>query len=246
MKNLVFLIALFFVLPSNGQTAAEIIKKAEEKLRGKSSYAEMSITTVRPKWSREMMLKSWAKGSDLSLIYITAPSREKGTVFLKKKREVWNWIPNIERTIKLPPSMMSQSWMGTDLTNDDLVRESEKDNDFTHKILGIDTVNGYPCWKIESIPKEDAAVVWGKIISWIGKKHFITHKTEMYDEDLFLVNIMIASDIKQFANKFLPAKLEVLPVEKKGHKTVIQYVALKFDVPINDTFFSLQNMRKIK
>ena len=118
-------------------TATEILQKADEKTRGsESAYSEMTITTVRPKWTREMAMKSWAKGNDYSLILITSPARDKGTAFLKRKKEVWNWVPNIERSIKMPPSMMMQSWMGTDFTNDDLVRESSTVDDYDSEVVG--------------------------------------------------------------------------------------------------------------
>jgi outer membrane lipoprotein-sorting protein len=114
------------------QDAIEIVKKADEKMRGKTSQAEMTIKTTRPTWTREMTVKTWIKGNDYAMILIQAPARDKGTVFLKRKKEVWNWLPTVERSIKLPPSMMSQSWMGTDFTNDDLVKESSIVEDYTH------------------------------------------------------------------------------------------------------------------
>ena len=233
-------------LNAYAQTAEEIISKAEDKMRGESSYAEMKITTVRPKWSREMTLKSWSKGEKLSLIYIASPAREKGTVFLKKGKEVWNWIPSIERTIKLPPSMMSQSWMGTDMTNDDLVKESEKDNDFTHKLIGEEVIDGLKCWKIELIPKEDAAIVWGKILSWIDQKEYNTMKSEFYDEDGYLVNLMKASNVKEMGGIIIPTRMEIIPVEEKGKKTILEYVSLKLNLGLQESYFTLQNMKKIK
>ncbi|HEY0899989.1 MAG TPA: outer membrane lipoprotein-sorting protein, partial [Sphingobacteriaceae bacterium] len=106
------------------QTAREIVRKADQNMRGNSLQAELTIRTIRPSWSREMQCKVWAKGTDYSMILIQSPARDKGITFLKRKKEVWNWMPLLERTIKLPPSMMSQSWMGTDFSNDDLVKES--------------------------------------------------------------------------------------------------------------------------
>ena len=101
-------------------------------MRGKeSAYTEMTIQTIRPKWTRSMSLKSWGKGDELSLMVLTSPSKDAGTAFLKRGKEVWNWVPSIERSIKMPPSMMSQSWMGTDMSNDDLVRESSNVRDYT-------------------------------------------------------------------------------------------------------------------
>ncbi len=227
-------------------TASSIIKKAEDKLLGTQTTAQISITIQRPKWSRTMNLKTWSKGAGYSMTLITAPARDQGTVFLKKGKEVWNWIPSVERTIKLPPSMMSQSWMGTDMTNDDLVRESSMVNDFTHTLLGKDTIDGRPCYKISSYAKEDAAVVWGKIELWIDVKDYIQLKTKFYDEDNELVNTFTASGIKFMGGKMIASKMVIIPADKKGRKTIFEYISLDFKTPISDEFFTVQNMKKVK
>ncbi len=225
----------------------EIIRKAEEKTRGvKSSYAEMTITTVRKKWSREMRMKSWSKSSDFSLILITSPAKEKGTTTLKRYKEVWSWVPSIERTIKMPPSMMGQSWMGTDLTNDDLVKESSNITDYTHELLADTIINGKICYQIELTPKEDVAVVWGKVIAYIEQIDFIQYRTEMYDEDGYLVNVMNSSDIKVMDGVKMATLMEFIPVEKEGQKTIMQFNKMDFDIPIKDNFFTTQNMKRIK
>lgn len=226
--------------------AKAIIKKAEEKLRGNTSEAEITIQIVRPKWSREMKMKSWSKGKTLAMILITAPAKDKGTVFLKRNKEVWNWMPSIERTIKLPPSMMSQSWMGTDFTNDDLVKESSSEEDYSHAITGDTTLLGRECYKIEMIPKPEAAVVWGKVWVWIDKRDYMQLMAEFYDEEGMLINRMVASDIRTLGNRILPTRMEMFPIEKKGHKTVMIYDHLVFDKAIGDDFFSSQNMKLIK
>ena len=118
------------------QDAREIVRKSEERARGKTSQAGLIIQIVRPTWTREMNLKVWTKGNDFTMILLLAPARDKGTVFLKRKKEVWNWVPSIERTIKLPPSMMRQNWMGTDFTNDDVVKEASIAEDYEHKKTG--------------------------------------------------------------------------------------------------------------
>jgi outer membrane lipoprotein-sorting protein len=229
------------------QDATEIIRKADEKLRGKkTAYSEMTITTVRPKWSREMKMKSWSKGSDYSLILITHPAREKGMTFLKREKELWNWVPSIERTIKLPPSMLMQSWMGTDLTNDDLVKESSSVNDYTHKMLSDSTILGRKCWKLELTPKPEAPVVWGKIIVFIDQTDYIQLRSEFYDEDEYLVNLMNASKIQLMGGQKIATKLEMVPVEKKGQKTIMQIDNIVFDQPISEDFFTTRNMKKVK
>lgn len=228
------------------EDAAAIVRKADERVRGKTSIADMTITTVRPKWTRTMEIKAWTKGADLALILVKAPAKDKGTAFLKRKKEVWNWLPTLERTIKLPPSMMSQSWMGTDFTNDDLVKESSIVEDYTHKMIGSEVVDGRDCYKIELTPKPEAAVVWGKILNWIDKKDYLQLRVEFYDEYGELTQTMIGSDLKMLGGKLLPARIEMTPAGKKGHKTEIVYKLLEFDKPLADGFFTTDNMTKVK
>ncbi len=227
-------------------TALEVIKKADEKVRGKSSIAQLKMTIVRPTWKREMVMKAWSLGDEKALILVTAPARDKGTAFLKRDKEMWNWQPTIDRTIKMPPSMMSQSWMGSDFNNDDLVKQSSIVVDYIHKHVGTEVIEGRDCWKIELIPKENAAVVWGKIYSWISKNEYLQLKTEFYDEDGYLINTMIGKNIKNLGGKMLPSIMEVIPEEEEGNKTIMEYVSLEFDVDINDSFFSVQNMKRIR
>ena len=244
----IFIIILFLVIPifSQGQTAKEIIEKADEKMRGTTSYSEITITTVRPKWQKEMTLKTWTQGSDYSVSVVLSPAKEKGSVFLKRKNEVWNYLPSLERTIKLPPSMMMQSWMGTDLTNDDLIKQSSTVVDYTHKLLGSEAIQGLDCWKLELIPKEEATVVWGKIITWIDKGDYMQMKMEFYDEDDELVNLMSGSNVKTFGNKKLPSIMEFKPMDNEGHKTIIEYLVWEFDVDISDNYFTTQYVSRLK
>ena len=146
-------------------TAKDIVRIADEKNRGETMQGEMSMTIIRPKWERTVSMKSWSKGDKYFMIYITEPAKEKGQVFLKVDKEMWNYVPTISRMIKIPPSMMMQSWMGSDFTNDDLVKQSSIVVDYDHTLLGEENIRGMECYKIELIPHEDAAVVWGKIIS---------------------------------------------------------------------------------
>lgn len=227
-------------------TAKEIINKANQLMRGNSSYAEMTMKIIRPKWDRTLSFKTWSKGTDYSLIYVTEPVKEKGQVFLKREKEMWNWVPSIERMIKIPPSMMMQSWMGSDMTNDDLVKESSIVEDYTHSLTGSETLEGYDCYVVELIPDEDAPVVWGKIVSWISKEEFFTLKNEYYDEDGYLVNRETLSKIKNVGDRTIPTYFEIIPIEKEGQKTTMEFTQIKFNTPIQDDFFSIQNMRRVR
>jgi hypothetical protein len=118
------------------QDARAIVERMDKNMRGDYSTQELTMTIVRPTWQRTISMKGWSVGQDYSMILITAPAREKGQVFLKREKEMWNWVPAIDRMIKIPPSMMMQSWMGSDFTNDDLIRESSVIDDYEHRLLG--------------------------------------------------------------------------------------------------------------
>lgn len=238
---------LLFLAPLGlPESATEIVRKADERLRGNTSEASLTIQIVRPTWSREIKVRSWSKGSDLAMILITAPVKDKGTVFLKRKKEVWNWLPSIERNIKLPPSMMSQSWMGTDFTNDDLVKEASIVSDYTHTLLGKEEIGGKLCHKIELIPKPEAAIIWGKIVTWIDADNYNFLVSEYYDEDGVLINVMKGSDVRVLGGRAITSRVEMTPVDKQGNKTVLIYESIKFDKPIADEFFSVQQMQKLR
>lgn len=246
MRHLIILFSLFLASTSWGQDAKSIVEKADKNSHGNSSQATLKITVVRPKWSKVMMLKSWSKGTEYAVSLVTSPKKDKGIVFLKRKKEVWNWMPSIERTIKLPPSMMMQSWMGTDLKNDDLVKESSLVTDYTHRLLGKEMVNGLDCYKIELTAKENASVVWGKVIIWIDTKDYLQLKSEFYDEDGFLVNKIKASKIKQFGDRKLPSVIEFTNVDEPDNKTILEYIDIVFDKPIPDAYFTTRYMKRLK
>jgi len=234
-------------MPLNAQDARDIIKKADEKMQGeKTSQSTMTMTIVRPSWERVITFKSWTKGRDYSLALITAPAREKGQTFLKRENEMWNWNPTINRLIKLPPSMMSQGWMGSDFSNDDLLKESSIVVDYTHTIIGEEEIDGWDCHKIELIPHEDAAVVWGKVLKWVSKEEYLQMKSEYYDEDDYLVKTELATEIKTMDGRLIPSKFELIPEEEEGHKTMVVMDEILFNKPISDGFFSQQNMKNVR
>lgn len=248
MNKISLAITLFLVISyaAFSQDATEIIKKMDENLRGNSSMQKMTMTIVRPTWKRSISMTSWSQGQDYSMIKITAPAKEAGQVFLKRQKEMWNWVPSIDRMIKIPPSMMMQSWMGSDFTNDDLVRESSIVNDYDHSIAGNETIDGMDCYKILLNPKPDAPVVWGKVIVWVTKADYIELKAEFYDEDGDLVNTMKLSAIKTMSNRKLPTHWEMIPADKNGDETILDLETAQFNVNIPQNFFSQQNMKQVR
>ena len=241
----IILILLFFQIAFS-QDAKSIVQKSNELLRSKSSYSELTMEVIKEDWSRKFSMKVWAIEPDYTLVLITAPASDKGSVTLKRENQVWNWIPNIRKEIKIPPSMMLQSWMGSDFTNDDLVRQSSIVEDYNHKIIGEEKFAGYDCYKIQLDPKPEAGVVWGKILSWITKEGYMELKAEYYDEDEYLVKSMIGSGIKELGGRTIPTHWEMIPEDKPGQKTVMDYLSIEFNAKIKESFFSKQNMKRVR
>jgi len=245
MLGLLFLVNIQGLF-SQGLSAEEIIKKADDKNRGLSSQGTLTMTVIRPEWTRTITMNSWSKGKDYSIVIITAPAKDKGQVFLKIKTEMWNWVPSIDKTIKLPPSMMLQSWMGSDFTNDDLVKQSSIVVDYSHKLIGEEKVRDQDCYKLELTPLPDAAVVWGKVIFWVTKNGFDQWMVDYYDEDNKLVSTSNSFDLEQMGDRIIPTRIEITPKNKKGQKTVLHIDQMKFNIKLDESFFSQQNMKKIK
>ncbi len=248
MKYLTQLLTIVLLCGGVGkaQNAKTIIHKADDKFRGTTSKQEMTINIIRPNWSRSMSVKTWMKGEDYAMILITAPEKEAGSAFLKRSEEVWNWKPRIERTIKLPPSMMMQSWMGTDFTNNFLVKQASLVEDYKHYLQGDTTLEGRKCHKIKLVPKPDAAVVWSKVVMYISKDEYLQLRSDYFDEQGQCVKRLVGSEVKTLGGRQLPAKLAMIPLNKKGHKTVIRYEKMKFDIEIPDRFFSKRKMKELR
>jgi outer membrane lipoprotein-sorting protein len=248
-RQVKIVLMVFFISGSAtvlAQNAKEIVERADQLIRANSSYSEILMQIIRPDWSREMKMKVWSLEPEYALVLITEPAKDKGTVTLKRDKEVWNWIPSVNRVIKIPPSMMLQSWMGSDFTNDDLVRQSSIVKDYEHSILNEETYEGYTCYKIQMLPKPEAGVVWGKIITWITKEGFLQLRADYYDEDDYLVKSMLGSKVRQMGGRTIPTHWEMVPQDEPGQKTVMEYLDIKFNIKIDESFFSLQNMKRVR
>jgi outer membrane lipoprotein-sorting protein len=227
-------------------SAKEIVERADNKFRGESSKAVVDMSIIRPSWDRTISMKIWSLDTDYSMVYITAPARDEGTAYLNRDQEIWNWVPRISRVVKLPPSMMSQSWMGSDFTNDDLVKQSSIVTDYDHEIVGDSTVSGIDCYEIKLTPKPDAPVVWNEVRMWISKQEFLQLRTEFYDEFDELINVMEGSEIETLDGRTLPTKLSMIPQDKEGHRTVLKYHDINFGVDLSKNFFTVQNMKRVQ
>jgi len=233
-------------LPNMAQDAKEIIKKMDDKFQGNSNKSVMQMAIVRPKYTRTLEFKNWSLGRNYFLTYITSPAKDKGQVFMKYNTEMWSFNPAINRMIKLPPSMMSQGWMGSDYTNDDLVKQSSIVNDYMHTLIGEEEIEGSSCYKIEMKPNEESNVIWGKVIVYVDKVRFVNMKSEYFDEEQYLVRTELGKKIQTFDGRELPSILEIIPAEDPENKTIITIKSIDFDIDINENFFSQQNMKRIR
>jgi hypothetical protein len=246
---LILLISLYISksFAQDDKKARALVKKAHEITLGENSQSTMTMEIVRPEWTRSVQMQSWSMGTEYYIIYIMSPARDKGQVFLKRENNMWNWIPSIGRMIKIPPSMMMSSWMGSDFNNDELLKESSLVNDYTHQFDGEEEIDGYMCHKIVLMPLPSAPVVWGKVILWISKDKSFTLKSEYYDEDDKLINVQTASQIQKFGDRELPSYMEMSPVNKEGFKTILKIEKAEYNVKdIDEKMFSQQMMKRIR
>ncbi len=255
MKNSVNRALLLLILPlgiftafreARSQDATAIIRQVDENMRGEASYNEMTMTTVRPRYSREITMKGWSLGNDYSLIVVTAPARDNGTAFLKRKNEIWNYVPTIDRTVKMPPSMMSQSWMGSDFTNDDLVRGISIVNDYTHTYLGAEVIDRRNYHIIGLKPKPDTPVVYESVVYRIDAEYLLPVKVQNYDETGALVNTVHFRDFTRMGGRLLPATMEMIPENKTGNSTIVTTTKADFGIKLTEAFFSMQNLTTVK
>ncbi len=247
-RLLVLLIAIFcipFYLGAGENDATldvkEIVRHIDELYRSTSSYAEMEMVIVTPHWERTLKMKAWSQGMDKTFIRILAPAKDEGVATLRIKNEMWNYLPKINKVIKVPPSMMMSSWMGSDFTNDDLVKEFTWTSDYQHELIQPEDAQDHLLY-LQLIPNENLAVVWGKIIVAVQREDYLPVWEKYYDEKGELMRLINFKDIKFLGGRQLPAVMELIPQKKEGQKTIIRYLDAKFDANISDDIFNLRNL----
>jgi len=225
------------------QQARDIIKQAIEHYRGLSSYSEMTMTIHRPDWERKMSLQGWSSGGKKTLIRVTAPPRDQGSATLVlDDNKIWSYAPKINRVIRIPSSMMSQSWMGSDFSNKDVSRTDEIVDKYTHTLLRTDTLDGQKVYVIESIPLEESSIVWGKEIAYI-RDDFVELEHEFLDQDIKLVKSLKTLEIKEMSRRMFAVRQRMTSTEKEDEWTEISINVLNFDRTIPDYIFTLSNLR---
>jgi outer membrane lipoprotein-sorting protein len=222
----------------------DLVDRVDTLLWGKTLEGEFEMTIATSRWQRTLLLRAWMERPRRSFVRILAPAKEKGIGSLRIGAEMWNYLPNIERTIKIPPSMMLQPWMGSDFTNDDLVKQSSAVDDYTQRILKTEIADGAAVYVVEALPKPDAAVVWGKILYWIRKADLIPLKQEYYSERGERVRVLTFSEVRPMGGRVMPTKWEMRPVDKQGNLTTIVVKSALYDRAVEAEIFTQRNLQK--
>lgn len=222
------------------QTPQQIVDRVDRLLRGASSEGDLTMQITTRQWQRALDLHIQSLGTDYALVRVLAPHKEAGTATLKVNTDVWNYLPRVDRTIKIPPSLMMGSWMGSHFTNDDLVKESRMALDYDITISFDGERDGVAVWELTLVPKPDAAVVWGKVIEQVRKQDLMPLWARYYDDAGHLARTLTFGDFKMMGGREVPTRLTVVPADKPDENTVILYRHLRFDIGLTPAFFSLR------
>ncbi|UCD79760.1 MAG: outer membrane lipoprotein-sorting protein [Desulfobacterales bacterium] len=230
---------------TRAEDAATIVEKSFNYMRGIASIATVIMTIHRPDWERKMTIKAWTRGQKDSLFYIDSPPKDHGNGTLKRGREMWIYNPKINRVIKVPPSMMSQSWMGSDFSNNDLAKSDSLLTDYTHLVSGSETHEGKRVYLIKSMPKPNAPVVWGMQKLKI-REDLVWLSEEFYDEDLQPVKVMTTLEIQMLGGKLYPKVWRMRKVDEIDKYTELTYTSLEFKSSLPDSLFTQASLRKAR
>jgi len=220
----------------------KIIQEIDELYRSTSSYAEIEMTITNPHWQRTMTMKAWSLGRERTFVRILTPKKERDVGSLRVENEMWNYLPKTDKVIKIPPSMMMSSWMGSDFTNDDLVKEFSLWEDYSYEVISPEGAADSLVY-INCVPRPDLPIIWGNIVIAARRSDHLPVWQKYYDEKDRLMRVMTYSEIRTFDGRTMPSVMEMVPQNKEGHKTVIRYTALQFDLTIEPELFSLRHLR---
>ena len=239
-----FWLVIFLALPCRAEEMDidTLMRKVEESLNGKTAQMELVMRVKTSRLERAIKMESYSVGNEKSFIKITYPRKDAGVTFLKMDKAMWQYVPRIERIIKIPASMMLQSWMGSDFTNDELVRESSISEDYNCELLGEEGGE----YLVELIPKEDAPVVWGRLLMRISAEHLLPSEVRYFDELNQPVRVIYYSELKKFGEKTYPTRwvVENQTEEKKGNQTIMEIITAVFDQPVADHYFTKRALKQ--
>jgi outer membrane lipoprotein-sorting protein len=231
-------------VPAFAQTdPLEIIDRVDRMLRGDSSHGTFTMEVVTENWDRSMTMEVWSLGTDYSLVRVQAPRREAGTATLMADNDIWNYLPRVDRTIKVPASMMGGSWMGSHFTNDDLVQESRLVDDYDIAITFDGERDGMRVWEITLTPKPEAAVVWGRVEYTVRQADVLPVTVLYYDEDGEVARSMEFKEFERIGGRTMPRLMDMRPADKPEERTTMRYDDIEYDVDIDESFFSLRTLQ---
>lgn len=224
-------------------SAAHILERASAIQWGERSVqGEFELTIVRPAWTRSLRLQAAVERPDKSFYRISAPAREAGTASLSLGPQMWNYVPALERTIRIPPSLALQPWLGSDITNDDVMQQSSRLSNYSHRLLDDVVVEGAAAYRVEALAKPDAPVAWERVEHIVRKADFVPLSESYFDRQGTLVRRMVFSDVRSFDGHSAPARWEARPADKPGHVTVITIQKARFDRPVDPETFTLRRL----
>ena len=222
--------------------AGELIQAAMNHWRGTTSYTENSMTIHRPTWERTMSMQGWTQGDDASLMRVTAPAKDVGSGTLLKDKNMWSYTPKINRIIKVPSSMMGQSWMGSDFSNKDINRSTDILDQYIHSVLDSYEQDGHTVYVLEAIPREDAPVVWGKEIIHI-RDDYVMLEHQFWDQEGVLVKRMTSTEVREIGGRTVATIMRMGKVDKPDEWTQVEVIDIQFDVALPANVFTLSNLR---
>jgi outer membrane lipoprotein-sorting protein len=227
---------------ANEPDATSIVKDAINHWRGLASDSVMTMVIHRPDWERAMTMRAWTKGDDRSLVRVLEPKKDRGNGTLTDDNSMWSFSPKVNRVIKIPSSMMGQSWMGSDFSNKDVARTDDIVDEYEHTMLSVEQVDDVTVYEIESVPHEEAAVVWGREILRIRADHVVlTHR--FYDQDGELVKTLTSLEIGDMGGRVIALRQRMSKEETPDEWTEIQVDSIDYEVDLKDSLFTLSNLR---
>ena len=226
---------------SSSDRAEKIVRKIDELYRSRSSEALVEMEVITPNWQRTLRMRIWSRGMKDTFIRILEPKKEEGFATLRIGNEMWNYLPKASKVMKIPPSMMMSSWMGSDFTNDDLVKEFTFVESFHFEMTTPESPEPGLLY-VKCIPREGLPIVWGSIVLAVREDDFLPVWEKYYDEKGRLARDMVFKDVRTFGKRRIPSSLELIPRTKEGHKTVLRYIDARFDIPLASDIFTLRNL----
>lgn len=237
---------ILFVIPTfaaeTEPDATRIVREAIDHWRGLSSYTEMTMVIHRPDWERSMTMRAWTKGQDQTLVRVVEPKKDRGNGTLTDENSMWTFSPKVNRVIKIPSSMMGQSWMGSDFSNKDVARADDIVDQYDHTILQREEIDGVTVYDVQSIPHEDAAVVWGREVLRI-RDDYVVLEHAFFDQDDKLVKKLVSLEIEEMGGRTIAKRQRMVKIEEPNEWTEISVNDVEYEIELKDSLFTLSNLR---